>query len=821
MFRYNFDEHANDVINFAFSEARNMEHQYVGTEHLVLGLSMLKNATICQTFEYYQITSEKIREEIIKRIGRGNRSRGIEDYTPRAKECVERSSLYAKEMGSQEIMAEHLFISIMQEKESNGYQVLSALSLNIMNMIQWVFDKTITSTSSNIIKEGQSKQFDIKLMPLDDDYNAPEVDEIIKQITTNLTELAKDQVLGEVYGREGEIKRLIQILSRKTKNNPCIIGDPGIGKTALVYGLSKAIAEGNVPDNLKEKQILSVNTGALVSGTMYRGQFEQKMQKLIETAAMNNRYILFFDEIHTLVGLGATGEKSLDAIGLMKPYLTSGELQIIGTTTEEAYNRYFKIDQALTRRLIDVRIEEPSTEQTKAILEHIKRLYEEHHDVVISNAAIDAAISLSCRYMLQRKLPDKAIDLIDEACSRKRLNNLKTLQIIDELKYRLQKLKHQKEQAILAYDFDQASKYQQDEKRILDHIEKHEDAKFLMSNKKLTIDAEDIEWVVSEWVNIPVQKLSTREKEQLLQLDKLIAKELMGQDEAIDIVARALKRARVGIKDHHRPVGSFLFIGPTGVGKTELAKTIASVFYGSINNMVRFDMSEYMERHTISKLIGSPPGYEGNKDGGLLTNALERQPYTVLVFDEVEKAHLDVLNVLLQMMDEGRITDGRGIHVDSRNALIIMTSNLGVASLAQKTMGFGEQSSHQQHAIMAEKLRLAAKNYFKPEFINRLDEIVVFNQLDEGAMMAIVQKQLNQFEKLLEEEGISIQYDQSVVAWLAKTSYSETYGARPIKRIIDRHIKDPLADLLLAAQSKPLTYQICLKEDGLSIERNV
>ncbi|MDK2867653.1 MAG: ATP-dependent Clp protease ATP-binding subunit ClpC [Clostridiales bacterium] len=816
MFRYNFDEHANDVINYAFSEARHMGHRFVGTEHLMLGLSMLKQSGIYQTFEYYKITTAQLRTEIVKCIGRGEIDQGIEDYTPRARLCLEQSRHYAALTESQEIMAEHLFISIMQDKESNGYKILSKISLNVMNILDRVFEQTISKPQTNVIKQREATQHDIKLFDLEMDYDQPAIDVKIEKMTTNLTEFAKEDVLGPVFGRETEINRLIQILTRKTKNNPCLVGEPGIGKTAVVHGLAKAIVTGAVPASLASKQILSVNAGALVAGTMYRGQFEERLQQLIDFVKRDSKYILFFDEIHTLIGLGATGEKSMDAISLLKPYLTSGEIQIIGATTVMDYEKYIAVDSALSRRLVKVTIDEPDEEQTMYILEHVKHHYETHHEVVITEEALKAAVKLSTRYLLQRKLPDKAIDIIDEACSRRRLESLKTVKIVDELRYRLQQFKAQKEQAILTMDFDMASQLQREEKRILDHIERNDQARQLMAQRKLTVDVIDVEHVISDWANIPVQRLSTREREQMRHLEQLISEKLIGQPQAVDIVSRALKRSRVGLKDHKRPVGSFLFIGPTGVGKTEMTRIIAEIVYGGAQHTIRFDMSEYMERHSVSKLIGAPPGYEGHREGGLLTTALQQQPYSVIVFDEVEKAHLDVLNLLLQMMDEGKVTDSRGIQADVRNALIIMTSNLGVESLKQRVLGFAENDAT-PFAFYEERLREAAKKFFKPEFINRLDEIIVFTPLALEAMERIVTMQLDAFAQQMQENGCMLTYSKAIVKHTALACMSSEYGARPIRRYLDRHIKDVVADRLLLEGETPKRLHLALEADTIVI----
>ncbi|MBF4695949.1 ATP-dependent Clp protease ATP-binding subunit [Fusibacter ferrireducens] len=793
MFKYNFDENANDVINFAFAEARDLGHRFVGTEHLILGLSIIKNSKVHTVFDYYKITTDDLRLELIKRIGKGDYNAGIEDYTPRAKACIERSYQYSLETNSDEIMPEHILMSIMQDKYAIGYKVLTALSLDVQKMLLNILDAPAEKVGPKIIKGNKALNYQVKLVDFEEAYDT-QVPNVINRVGINLTEIAKDSPYQEIIGREREINRLIQILSRKTKNNPCILGEPGVGKTALVHGLANRIASGRVPEGLKDKEVILINISYLVSGTMFRGQFEERFNELLKVLKEEHKYIAFFDELHNLIGAGATGEKSLDAMGMLKPLLTTGEIQMIGATTFSDFQKYLETDEAMMRRLIPLKIEEPTKEESYTILQQTKHQYENHHDLIISNEAIDAAIRLSQRYITDRRLPDKAIDIIDEACSKKRIESLKTIEILDELKYRLQMLKEHKEEAILEMDFENASKLQTEEKRILSHIEKNEKAKHLMQARKLTVDVADIEQAVSEWTNIPVTKLQIHEKENLRLLEKRLSEMVLGQEQAINMISNALKRSRLGIKDARKPVGTFLFVGPTGVGKTELAKSIADVFYGDVNNLIKFDMSEYMEKYSVSKLIGSPPGYEGNKEGGLLTNAVKKMPYSVIVFDEVEKADFEVLNILLSIMDEGQLKDGRGKQVDFKNTLLILTSNLGVEELSIKTVGFGGNTSK---SIAEEKIRAAAKNFFKPEFINRIDEIIVFNALELNEITRIVEKELVLFKSLMQEQGIQIHFDSEVSKLIAETNFDEKYGARPIKRAVDRLIKDKIADLML------------------------
>lgn len=815
MFKYNFNENANDVINNAFAEARDLGHRFVGTEHLILGLSMIKSSKVHAVFDYYNITTDDLRFELMKMIGKGELGNVIEDYTPRAKACLERSYKYSTETSSDEILPEHIFMSIMQDKYAIGYKVLTKLSLDVQKILLNMIDEPSDDEKPHIIKGGDIRGRGVRLAEFQEAYEEAEEPGILRRMGINLNEIAKDSPFQEIIERDEEINRLIQILTRRTKNNPCIVGEPGVGKTALVQGLVNRIVSGRVPDSLKEKEVISINIGQLVSGTMFRGQFEERFTELIRELRENKKYIAFFDELHTLIGVGATGEKSLDAIGMLKPILTTGEIQLIGTTTYSDYQKYIEKDEALMRRLIPLTLEAPTYEQTLTILNFVKHQYEKHHDVVISDEAIETAIRLSVRYIPDRQLPDKAIDIIDEACSKKRIENLKTIKILDELKYRLQLLKEHKEEAILDMDFTNASRLQNEEKRILSHIEGNENARQLMRAKKLTISEQEIEQAISDWTNIPVTKLQTHEKDRLRNLKSLLEERILGQTDAVEIISSALKRSRLGIKDEKKPVGSYLFVGPTGVGKTELSKAIADVFYGDETALVKIDMSEYMEKHAVSKLIGSPPGYEGNREGGLLTNEVKKNPYCVVVFDEVEKAHPDILNILLSIMDEGSVKDGRGKSVDFKNTLLILTSNLGVEELSKKAVGFGSRDSK---SVDSEKLRDAAKKYFKPEFVNRLDEIIVFRELELGHLSQIVQNEMDRFVKTMGDRGIEVTYSEEVPAHIAAYNFDSEYGARPLKRGIDRMIKDQVADILLSVDEVVVKIDIELASEELEFK---
>lgn len=812
MQHYNYNEFANDVINLAFSEARDLGHQYIGTEHILLGLSLIKGSKVSETFLYYKITAKDIRNELIKLIGVVRDFEGIVDYTLRAKECLERSHQFALKSNNAEILPEHLFMSILADKESIGYKVLTKLSLDVTKITHDY--QTTFAEGSTLIKAKQAGGHDVKTLSFDEDYAESER-KILNLVGTNLTELVKDQPLEVTVGRENEIDRLIQILTRKTKNSPCLIGEPGVGKSAIIRGLASKIATGNVPDALKGYKIIEINLAQLLAGTMYRGQFEEKMNELITALREDSKCIAYFDEFQNLMGAGSTGDKSMDALSMLKPHLSSGDIQMIGATTHRDYHKYIESDHAITRRLTLVQVEEPSPDETLLILSRVKANYERHHQVVIKEDALKAAVDLSIRYIRDRKLPDKAIDIIDEACSRKRSDNLRTMEIVEELKYRLSKLKEEKESLILELQFEKAAKIQQEEKRILGHIEKNQNAKSLLSSQKLTVEQDDIERVVSEWAQVPIHKLSTHDKERLNRLYDLMKDKIIGQEEAIEMVSKTLKRFRVGIKSESKPVGNFLFVGPTGVGKTELAKVIADIYFGSDKNLIKIDMSEYTEKHAIAKLIGSPPGYEGTKEGGYLTNAIAKMPFSVVLFDEIEKADTEVINVLLQLMDEGTVTDGRGISYDFRNALIIMTSNLGTSEILEKQMGFIKTD---EIMLREERIREACKKYFKPEFINRIDEIIVFKPLKIESLREIVKLKLDDLAELLDKKNYSLEWTEDVAMFLAEKSFTEDYGARPINRIIDKWVKDPIADVMLSLQAENAHLRLDVEDNEIIIK---
>lgn len=802
LYPFNFDETANDVIGVAFREARDLGHRFVGTEHLILALSQLDKHVISELFKQYEISGEAIRIEMIKRIGRQDAFTGIEDYTYRAKKCLERANAYAVRTNASEIMAEHILVSIMHDSEAMGYQILMALRMDIkalLNQLSHTFDK---KNKTNVIKGGSAEAERISALTLEEDYES-KMEGVLSEVAIDLTACAKDAPFDNVVGRQTELDRILQILTRRDKNNVCLLGEPGVGKTAIVKALANRIAMQQVPDHFKNKKLLELNLGALVSGTMYRGQFEERMKGIIDALVQAKDTIIFIDEIHNLMGVGATGEKSLDAVGLLKPYLSQGQIQLIGATTYQEYEKYIRPDAALQRRLQLVFVEEPDLEETREILYAVKSRYESFHQVFITDEAVEAALMLSKRYLPERKWPDKAIDILDEACSRKRFENLSTLVLIEEMRYRLDQLKLEKETAIVKSDFTRAAVVLDEEKKLLKSIERNEDAKKLLACKQLIIQPLEIQKVISDWVKIPVGELSIKEKYQLTQLETLLSKNVFGQEAAIDVVSRAIRRARVGLSKGNGPMGVFLFVGPTGVGKTELCKNIAKAYFGSEKHLIRMDMSEYMERHSVSKFIGAPPGYEGSRDGGLLTNAISKMPYSVVVFDEIEKAHEDVLNILLQIMDEGHIKDSKGHAYHFKDALIVLTSNLGSDHRERKSMGF---SSGDVDTLRYEKqvaLKEACEKFFKPEFMNRIHEVVAFKSLDETALMSILERELKALKVKLEERGTGLLVEEGIKHWLCKHYRNDVYGARPLIRGVETEISDRIAEQLIVLNEAP------------------
>ncbi|MBC6473214.1 MAG: ATP-dependent Clp protease ATP-binding subunit [Hormoscilla sp. GM102CHS1] len=783
MFEY-FTEQAIKVIMLAQEEARRLGHNFVGTEQILLGLIGEGTGIAAKVLGEQRVNLKDVRTEVEKIIGRGSGFTPVEiPFTPRVKRIFESSLNEARQLGHNYIGTEHLLLGLIQDRDGVAAKVLqnmgvdpNAMRTQVIRMLGEEAAVSVGGKSSN--------------------GKVPTLDEF----GTNLTKLVGQGKLDPVVGREPEIERVIQILGRRTKNNPVLIGEPGVGKTAIAEGLAHRIVNKNVPEILENKQIISLELGMLVAGTRFRGEFEERLKKIIEEVRSSDNIILVIDEIHTIIGAGSV-EGSLDAANILKPALARGEMQCIGATTMDEYRKYIERDAALERRFQPVKVGEPSVEETIEILYGLRSAYEQHHQLKISDEALVAAANLSDRYISDRFLPDKAIDLVDEAGSRVRLFNSKLPPEVKEQKRQLREVIKEKEVAVKDQDFDKAGKLRDRELAIKEEIQ-------LATSNKINIapvvSAEDIAQIVSSWTGVPVLKLTESESELLLHMEDTLHQRLIGQEEAMTAVCRAIRRARVGLKNPNRPIASFIFSGPTGVGKTELTKALAAYFFGSEEAMVRIDMSEYMERHTVSKLIGAPPGFVGYQEGGQLTEAVRRRPYTVVLFDEIEKAHPDVFNLMLQIFEDGRLTDAKGRTVDFKNTLLIMTSNIGSKVIEKGGGGLGfefeENSADAQYNRIRTLVNEELKQYFRPEFLNRLDEIIVFRQLTKEQVKDISEIMLREVFGRLTEQGITLEVTDAFKELLVKEGYNPSYGARPLQRAIMRLLEDVLAEELLSGR---------------------
>ena len=793
---YEFTESARKVIEYAKNFSIENNYPYIGTEHILYGLIAEGEGLAAVILKKQDLTEEYIEEEILKIDGIMNRqvNEDVVDFTPRAKRIIANSQKEALRMGQNYVGSEHILLSLMREIDSVAVRILIDADIDP----QKIFTELLKILGDE--------------SPISDNYHDPANIEsksknntpTLNQYGKDLTELAKQNKLDPVIGREKEIERVIEILSRRTKNNPCLIGEPGVGKTAVVEGLAQMIKENNVPEILKNKRVVSLDIASMIAGAKYRGDFEERLKKTLQEIKSASNVILFIDEIHTIVGAGSA-EGAMDAANILKPLLSRGEIQVIGATTLNEYRKYIEKDSALERRFQSVIVEEPSIEDTIQILRGLKDKYEAHHKVKITDEAIKEATVLSERYITDRFLPDKAIDLIDEACSKVKIKSLTKPESFKNLEKELDKKSKEKEEAIISQNFEKAAKIRDEEKELKEKISKQDEKwKKQENNKEISIGKEEICEVVSNWTKIPVTKLTQTESEKIKNLDKELKKRVIGQDEAIDVLSRAIKRARVGLKDINRPIGSFMFLGPTGVGKTELTKALALNMFGSENAMIRLDMSEYMEPHSVSKLIGSPPGYVGYDDGGQLTEQVRRKPYSIILFDEIEKAHPDVFNILLQILDDGRLTDSNGRTVNFKNTVIIMTSNTGARNITEtKSIGFinkddGSASYERAKAEVMNEL----KKTFRPEFLNRLDEIIIFNKLGKEAIEKIASIMLNEFADKLKQREITVKIDKSIIEYIVKVGFDDVYGARPLKRAVQSKVEDKFAEELLDGKIK-------------------
>ncbi|RQD78106.1 MAG: ATP-dependent Clp protease ATP-binding subunit [Candidatus Syntrophonatronum acetioxidans] len=794
-----FTERAQKVLFLAQEEAKRLNHNFVGTEHLLLGLVREGEGIAAKSLQKLGIDLAKVRQEVEKIIGKGDKPvlQSV-SYTPRAKKVIELAIEEGRNLGHNYVGTEHLLLGLIREGEGIAARVLANLGVDLKRArVQVIHLLGGDAAGTSAAQEKGSK--------------TPTVDTFGK----DLTRMAKEGKLDPVIGREMEIERVIQILSRRTKNNPCLIGEPGVGKTAIAEGLAQRITNGDIPEILKDKRVVTLELSAVVAGTKYRGEFEERLRKLIDEIRQAGNMIVFIDELHTIIGAGAA-EGAIDASNILKPALARGELQCIGATTLDEYRKYVEKDSALERRFQPITVEEPTKEEALAILKGLRDRYEAHHRVEITDEALEAAVKLSDRYITDRFLPDKAIDLIDEAGSRVRLKTYMPPPDLKKLEENLENVRNEKEAAIRGQEFELAAKLRDKEQKVKEEMER---MKGEWEQKKVTdksvVTEEDVAQIVSSWTGIPVKKLAEEESQRLLKLEEVLHQRVVGQDEAVYAVSRAVRRARAGLKDPKRPIGSFIFLGPTGVGKTELARTLAEALFGDEDAILRLDMSEYMERHTTARLIGAPPGYVGFEEGGQLTERVRRKPYSVILLDEIEKAHPEVFNVLLQVLEDGRLTDGKGRTVDFRNTVIIMTSNVGVSHIKkQATVGFRPVDEESSYQVMKDQVVGELKKAFKPEFLNRIDEVIVFHSLSKDHLKEIVGLMLQELMGRMEDYGMKLEVTDAAREFLSEEGYDPIYGARPLRRAIQRHVEDKLSEEMLKGTFTQGHVVVCDHKDG-------
>ncbi|MGE0877832.1 MAG: ATP-dependent Clp protease ATP-binding subunit [Acidimicrobiia bacterium] len=796
-----FTDRARRVVVLAQEEARLLNHNYIGTEHILLGLIHEGEGVAAKALESLGISLEAVRSQVEEIIGQGGSSpSGHIPFTPRAKKVLELSLREALQLGHNYIGTEHILLGLIREGEGVAAQVLVKLGADLSRVRQQVIQllsgyqgpqggkESSSASSSGPAASGQSSE---------QQSGAGQGSLVLDQFGRNLTQLARDKKLDPVIGRFREIERVMQVLSRRTKNNPVLIGEPGVGKTAVVEGLAQKIVANDVPDTLKGKQLYTLDLGALVAGSRYRGDFEERLKKVLKEIRTRGDIILFIDELHTLVGAGAA-EGAIDAASILKPMLARGELQTIGATTLDEYRKHLEKDAALERRFQPIKVEEPTVAHTIEILKGLRDRYEAHHRVTITDQALVAAANLADRYISDRHLPDKAIDLIDEAGSRLRIKRMQTPPDFKELENKIAEVVKAKKDAVEAQRFEEAGRLRDQEKSLLEE-KTHKEAEIKASGVDLfdEVDEEAIAEVLSIWTGIPVYKLTEEETAKLLRMEDELHRRVIGQEDAIRAVSQAIRRTRAGLKDPKRPSGSFIFLGPSGVGKTELAKTLAEFLFGDDDALISLDMSEYMEKHTVSRLVGSPPGYVGYEEGGQLTEAVRRKPFSVVLFDEIEKAHPDVFNTLLQILEEGRLTDSQGRSVDFRNTVLIMTSNLGTQDLRKASLGFTKNDEAITYERMKEKVNDALKAHFRPEFLNRIDDVIVFHELSREEVTQIVDLMVKRVTGQLESQGLGLELTDSAKYLLARRGYDPTLGARPLRRALQRLVEDPISERIL------------------------
>lgn len=793
-----FTDDAQRVLSLAQEAALELGHDYVGTEHVLIGLTKVKNGVAAKALEELGLVTEDIFEAVEEHVGRGNKKATSIYMTPRVKHVLELAIQVANQMNHNYVGTEHILLGLLSDGSGVAVAILRAMNIRSNDVVEAI--RSILGSnkgSNNGGQEGINSNNDLGEL---------------SDFATDLNESAKQGKIDPVIGRDTEIQRVIQILSRRTKNNPVLIGEPGVGKTAIAEGLAQRIVTGNVPEILRNKRIISLSIGSMLAGAKYRGEFEERLKKAIDEVQQHDDMIIFIDEIHTLVGAGAT-EGAMDAANILKPALARGEFQVIGATTLDEYKKHIEKDAALERRFQPVQVGEPNEEDALEILKGLRDRYEAFHKAKITDEALTAAVSLSSRYITDRFLPDKAIDVVDEAASKVRMKVFSAAPDVKALEDRLNTVKKEKEAAVTSQDFEKAAELRDEEQSLLKEIGDKKSIAKEKSDQKLIVTEEDIAAVVAQWTGIPVAKIAEEESATLLHLEEELHKRVVGQDEAVTAVAKAVRRARAGLKDPKRPIGSFLFLGPTGVGKTELARALASSLFGDESAMIRLDMSEYMEKHTVSRLVGAPPGYVGYEEGGQLTDAVRRKPYSVILLDEVEKAHADFFNILLQVLDDGRLTDSQGRTVDFRNTVIIMTSNLGAKALHKNSPELGFLAAKKSDSNVDENkgtdfkaakksVMDAVKRHFRPEFLNRIDEMIVFHPLTEEDLKEIVTILMSDVTKRLEERDLQLEISPEAMQLLVKEGSDFTMGARPLKRAIQRLIEDPVSDLILKGDAK-------------------
>jgi len=788
-----FTDRARRVVVLAQEEARLLNHNYIGTEHILLGLIHEGEGVAARGLESLGISLESVRSQVVEIIGQGSQApSGHIPFTPRAKKVLELSLREALQLGHNYIGTEHILLGLIREGEGVAAQVLQKLGAELHKVRQ-----TVIQLLSGVQGEEPSTPSRSGSSPRGSSEGAPSGSTVLDQFGRNLTQLAREHKLDPVIGRLNEIERVMQVLSRRTKNNPVLIGEPGVGKTAIVEGLAQRIVAGEVPDTLTNKHLYTLDLGALVAGSRYRGDFEERLKKVLKEIRTRGDIILFIDEIHTLVGAGAA-EGAIDAASILKPMLARGELQTVGATTLEEYRKYLEKDSALERRFQPIQVEEPSVADTIRILEGLRTSYEDHHRVRFTDQALVNAANLADRYIADRFLPDKAIDLIDEAGSRMRLRRSDLPPEVKEIDERLSRLRSDKREAIQAQQYERAAQLRDQERSLLaDRASRELEAGEAGKDFAAVIDEEEIAAVLAQWTGIPVHRLTEEETTKLLNMEDELHKRIVGQKDAIEAVSKAIRRTRAGLKDPKRPAGSFIFLGPSGVGKTESAKALAEFLFGDEDALLQIDMSEYMEKHAVSRLVGSPPGYVGYDEGGQLTEAVRRKPFSVVLFDEIEKAHPDVFNILLQILEDGRLTDSQGRMVDFKNTVIIMTSNLGTAELRRKSIGFVADSADVSYAQIKEKVTEALKQHFRPEFLNRVDEVIVFHELSMDEVKSIVDLLLRRIRNQLESQALDLVLTEDAKELLAKKGYDPHLGARPLRRALQRLLEDPLSEKVL------------------------